>query len=226
MRRRLARREGLDLMKRVTFYYVRHGRTEFNRDGIIQGGRVDSPLVEESVPTVRESAKVLADVDFARCFVSPLGRAQQTADLLLEGRDVEKHTLEGLKEFDFGSIDGKPYKGNRLAFARCFLRQDFSSVGGESGAQVRERVRRAFKKMYKESSDGDNVLVVGHGAYVRYVVQEFAKMTAFSRRITSTTMRVPNAGIALVVAVDGDFELTCMPVKAERFQRIVSNNTL
>ena len=35
-------------MKRVTFYYVRHGRTEFNRDGIIQGGRVDSPLAEES----------------------------------------------------------------------------------------------------------------------------------------------------------------------------------
>lgn len=210
-------------MKRVTFYYVRHGRTEFNRDGIIQGGRVDSPLVKESIPTVRETAKVLADVDFARCFVSPLGRARQTADLLLEGRNVEMRTLDDLREFDFGSIDGKLYKSNRLAFVRCFLKQDFSSLGGESGAEVRERVRHAFRKMYKESSDGDSVLVVGHGAYVRYVVQEFAKMTAFSRRLTSTTMRVPNAGIALVVAVDGEFELTCMPVKAERFKRIVQN---
>ena len=183
-------------MKKVTFYYVRHGRTEFNRDKIIQGGRVDSPLVSESVPTVERSARALSQIEFARCYVSPLNRTHQTAEVLLAGRDIEVKVNENLREFDFGDIDGKPYKGNKGTFTRCFLRQDFSSVGGESGKEVRERVRRAFKKMYKESADGDNILVVGHGA------------------------RVPNAGIATIVATDGEFELVCMPVKAEKFRPV------
>ena len=207
-------------MKKVTFYYVRHGRTEFNRDKIIQGGRVDSPLVSESVPTIERSAKALSQIEFARCYVSPLNRTHQTAEVLLAGRNVETKVNENLREFDFGDIDGKPYKGNKGTFTRCFLRQDFSSVGGESGREVRERVRRAFKKMYKESADDDNILVVGHGAYLRYVVLEFAKMSGFSRRLVSTTMRVPNAGIATIVATDGEFELVCMPVKAEKFRPV------
>ena len=72
-------------MKKVTFYYVRHGRTEFNRDKIIQGGRVDSPLVSESVPTIERSAKALSQIEFARCYVSPLNRTHQTAEVLLAG---------------------------------------------------------------------------------------------------------------------------------------------
>lgn len=206
-------------MKRVTFYYVRHGRTEFNRDGIIQGGRVDAPLVAQSVPVIERSARALAPVDFARCYCSPLGRARQTAEVLLAGRDVPVKELDSLREFDFGEIDGRPYKGNRGTFARCFMRQDFSSVGGESGDAVRERVRRAFKRMYKEGSNGDCVLVVGHGAYLRYVVLEFAQVSGLSRWLISHTMRVPNAGIATVVGEDGSFVLESMPVKAEKFRR-------
>lgn len=206
-------------MKRVTFYYVRHGKTEFNRDQIIQGGRADSPLASEGIPVVENTARALASVDFARCWRSPLGRVAQTTDILLAGRDVPVTVLDNLREFDFGEIDGKPYQSNRGTFIRCFLRQDFSSVGGETGEQVRERVRRAFHKMYKAAKDGDKVLVVAHGAYLRYVVQEFSQMSKPSRAVVSRTMKAPNASISILVDTDGSCVLTDMPMTAKEYLR-------
>jgi broad specificity phosphatase PhoE len=221
-------------MKRVTFYYVRHGKTEFNRDGVIQGGRVDSPLVPETLPEIERSARALAGVGTDRCYCSPQGRAQRTARLLLEGigaaeaqgapseagRPVPEgsasaagrlgpagllgvNTLDDLREFDFGDIDGKRHADYGKQFVRCFIRQDFSSVGGESGRQVRARVRRAFSRMLAESSDGDAVLVVAHGSLFRYVMLEFATdMSPLRRRLASLTMRMPNASIGVVVGTD------------------------
>ena len=117
-------------MKTVTFTYVRHGRTEFNRDHVIQGGRVDSPLDPAGLPSIHATAAALADLPFARCYASPLGRVLQTAAILVDGRDLPVRTLDDLREFDFGDIDGQAYPGRRITFARCFVRQDFSPVHG------------------------------------------------------------------------------------------------
>ena len=207
-------------MRQVTFYYVRHGRTEFNRDGIIQGGRVDSPLAEESVWQVGDTARALAGVDFARCYTSPLGRARQTAKIILAGRDVPITPLDDLREFDFGTIDGKPYQRFGARFVWCYLRQDFSSVGGETGAQVRARVRRAFQTMYDQSTDGENVLVTAHGALMRYALLEFYRsLGPVRRKVKSETLRTPNAGIAVVRGDDRGFALVRLPMDAEDFLR-------
>ena len=172
-------------MKQVTFYYVRHGRTEFNRDGIIQGGRVDSPLAEESIWQVEDTARALADVALARCY-----------------------------------IDGKSWKRYGARFAWCYLWQNFSSVGGETGAQVRARVRRAFQTVYDQSADGENVLVTAHGAIMRYVLLEFYRsLGPVRRKIKSETLKTPNAGIAVVTGDDAGFDLVRLPMTAEEFQR-------
>lgn len=205
-------------MKHITFYYVRHGRTEYNRDGIFQGGRVDSPLVEESIYQVEDTGRALAGVDFARCYTSPLGRARQTAEIILAGRDVPIRPLDDLREFDFGEVDGKPQKGHLAQFVRCYLRQDFSPIGGETGAQVRTRVRRAFQTMYDEGADGDQILVTAHGALMRYVLLEFYHQgNALTRKIKSETLKTPNAGIAVVTGDAAGFDLARLPMTAEQF---------
>ena len=205
-------------VKRVDFLYVRHGRTEFNRDRIIQGADVDSPLAPESLGAVRDSARALGDVDFARCYVSPLGRARQTASILLEGRGLVPTSLPDLREFDFGTLDGKPYERYRLRFSACFMAQDFSRYGGEAGAQVRARVRSAFARMYEEAQDGDNVLVVAHGALFRYVLLEFGEGPALVRKVRSETIRVPNAGIALVTGDESGFFLRVRVLRPREFR--------
>jgi len=204
-------------MKTVTFTYVRHGRTEFNRDHVIQGGRADSPLDPEGVPAIRATAAAIADISFASCYASPLERVLQTAAILTDGRDLPVQTLDDLREFDFGDIDGHPYDGRRLAFARCFVNQDFSSVHGETGEQVRARVRSAFSTMYDAGADDDRVLVVGHGAFLRYVLLEFGAGSALARKIRSETMRTRNASIATVVGTDGHFRLAQLPLTAEEY---------
>lgn len=185
-------------MKRVMFYYVRHGRTEFNRDGIVQGGRVDSPLVADSLPTIQATARALADVHFASCYCSPLGRARETARIVVGERDLAIRPLDDLREFDFGELDGKPGAQVARQFGACFVLQDFSRYGGEKGAEVRARVRRAFTRMFNDACDGDNVLVVAHGALFRYVLLEFYPAPYLRRRIMSETVRTPNGGIAVV----------------------------
>ena len=220
-------------MKRVTFYYVRHGKTEFNKKGIIQGGRVDSPLVPETLPVIEQSARALSGIPFASCYCSPLGRAQSTARLLLDGmsprQTPEVRTLDDLREFDFGTIDGREYSGHSLQFVRCFAHQDFTPVGGESGDQVRRRVRVAFSRMFAESADGDNVLVVAHGAIFRYVLLEFyTDVSPLARRIRSMTVKTPNAGIGVVEGIFDEasmptpaFKLTHLPVTGSEFPRVL-----
>lgn len=224
-------RKGLITLKRVTFYYVRHGRTEFNRDGIVQGGRVDSPLVEESLPLIEATAQALANVPFARCYCSPLGRARETARMVVGQRNIGIRLLDELREFDFGEIDGKPAAQVGSKFAACFVRQDFSRYGGEKGSEVRARVRTAFVHMFNLAQEGDNVLVVAHGSLFRYVLLEFYPGNLLKRKIMSEVVRTPNAGIAVVrgslpnseglakppLAQRPKFVLVSLPVAGDKF---------
>lgn len=207
-------------MKTVSFSYVRHGQTDFNRDGVIQGGRVDAPLASESLPAVRAAAEALADVPFARAYRSPLGRAAETARILCAPHEgLAAEPLDDLREFDFGRIDGLPYDGNRLRFAAHFLRQDFSDLGGEAGSAARARVRRAFERMFAASDDGDEVLVVAHGALMRYLLLEFWPKAEPWRKIKSRLLKTPNAGIAHVTGASGGFVLDRLPQSPELYER-------
>jgi len=203
-------------MKTVVFTYVRHGRTEFNRDHVIQGGRADSPLDPEGIPAIRATAVAISGIPFASCYASPLKRVLRTATILTEGRDLPVQNLDDLREFDFGDIDGHPYDGRRLTFAHCFVHQDFSPVHGETGEKVRSRVRSAFSAMYDASVDGDQVLVVGHGAFLRYVLLEFGTGNRLARKIKSETMRTRNASMSTVIGTDGRFRLVQLPHSAEK----------
>lgn len=203
--------------KRVTFIYARHGRTVYNRDHIIQGGRVDSPLAEESLWQVYDSAKALQDIELTRCYVSPLGRARQTADILLKGRRIEAQVLDSLHEFDFGLYDGVAYAGRSLRFSYHFVIQNFASVGGERGVDVIKRVRSSFEHMYSEAQDGDTILVVAHGALFRYVLLAFSKLPWPLRKLRSELLRVPNAGLALIEADEQGFNLQTIALRPQEF---------
>lgn len=205
------------MSKKVVFYYVRHGETLYNKDHIIQGGRVDSELAPQAYPVLDETAQALNKIKLAACYCSPLPRAVASAKCLIQSLDLPIKKMDNLAEFDFGELDGKPYKRNRRAFVHCFMQQDFSEVGGETGEQVRRRARKAFKKMYQQAHSGDSILVVGHGAYLRSVLREFSEMTKTSRLLTSLTMRVPNGSITTIVGQNSEILVTQMPQRAKNF---------
>ena len=92
-------------------YLVRHGESEWNREGRIQG-QFNSPLTEFGVAQAKAISSFLSDhlsYDQIQIYSSPLGRAQQTAEIIAEGinQSVESIVIEPrLNDFNLGEIAG------------------------------------------------------------------------------------------------------------------------
>lgn len=93
----------------LAFYLVRHGETEWNAAGRYQGAK-DSPLTERGRQQARQSGRKLASIikgDLPlRTYVSPLGRASQTAELIAESLPLDIHIEPRLAEISAGAWDG------------------------------------------------------------------------------------------------------------------------
>ena len=63
-------------------YVMRHGRTEWNKQGILQG-RLDSPLLPESEPVLRIIAAELSKREIHKFFASPLPRSKRSAGMYM-----------------------------------------------------------------------------------------------------------------------------------------------
>jgi len=204
-------------MKTVVFYYVRHGKTEFNKQGIMQG-QVDSPLAKEGLPVLHETRDALKDIPFQRCFSSPLYRAVNTAEIILEGRNIPIEPLDDLKEMNFGDIDGKPHKDHKWTMLLMHAIDNFRPIHGESAEDVRKRAGRAFRDMYDQCNDGDHVLVTGHGSYYMYMLEELLHINRLQAMKRLKPYGVPNGFISVISCTDGKYSDVLYPHTAEGFR--------
>ncbi|KAG2429694.1 hypothetical protein HYH02_013952 [Chlamydomonas schloesseri] len=70
----------------VRVVIVRHGQSTWNAEGRIQGSTDLSVLTEKGVKQAGKTRDMLSAVPFTAVFQSPLARARQTADVVLQGR--------------------------------------------------------------------------------------------------------------------------------------------
>ena len=70
------------IIKPCTIYLVRHGETDNNKQGIIQGSTVDAPLNQTGIKQAKEAAIRLKVIPFAAAFSSQAVRANQTAKII------------------------------------------------------------------------------------------------------------------------------------------------
>lgn len=91
------------------FYGLRHGATDWNRQGLFQG-RTDNPLNEDGLRQAHEAAAMLREVGVSRIVASPLVRALKTAEIIAEAISVALAVDDGIIEFDFGSFEGLPVR--------------------------------------------------------------------------------------------------------------------
>ena len=138
---------------------VRHGRTEANAQGLLQG-RLDQPLDHLGERQAKEvSAYVRATAgEIDAVIASPLVRAQQTAAEF--GQPVE--TDERWLELSYGTYEGVPHADVPSEIWNLW-REDphFVPAGGESLAELDVRVRRACDDLVDRARAG-NVVVVSH----------------------------------------------------------------
>ena len=94
--------------------FVRHGRTYFNEIRLTQGW-CDSPLSTTGQKQVQDMRRQLLDIPITRAYSSNLGRAVETAEVLLEDREVELLYDKRLKEINFGIME-EEYKHYYFVF--------------------------------------------------------------------------------------------------------------
>ena len=158
-------------------YLVRHGESEWNRIGRIQGRR-DSLLTGtgrvQAAALGRMLREILPDpgIDVV---ASPLGRAFETATIIADalGRGAgDVQVDERLIDFNVGILSGYPgwdaVAAEHPELARLRLEDPvrFHPPGGESGADVLARARDFLDV---RESTGRDALVVCHGVINKFI---------------------------------------------------------
>ena len=73
----------------MRIYFTRHGETEWNKLGIIQG-QLDSALTSEGIEMGKRLREMSKDLNFDKVYSSDLGRAYDTARLICPDREIIK----------------------------------------------------------------------------------------------------------------------------------------
>jgi broad specificity phosphatase PhoE len=90
-----------------SFYFVRHGETDWNRQHRIMGQK-DIPLNSRGEEQAHQAAKILANREINQIFTSPLMRAKKTAEIIQKHLNDIRITIDDrLQECCFGEFEGK-----------------------------------------------------------------------------------------------------------------------
>jgi broad specificity phosphatase PhoE len=136
---------------------VRHGETDWNADGRLQG-QTDRPLSEFGRQQARRLADELAAEDLEAIYSSDLARARETAEIVGARVGLPVMLDRGLREKDWGTWEGlTAVERDRVEFA------------GESTEAHQERILRALQRISERHPGDGSVLVVTHGGSMRRV---------------------------------------------------------
>lgn len=163
-------------------YIVRHGETEWNAQGLLQG-HTDIPLNEKGYQQATLLKDSLSSISFAAAFSSDLSRARQTAEQIVKTSPLLVVESPALRERSAGKLDGI-----HLAQLKELTRPFFESAHArikdtyfntpwhpelESSASVFKRVTQ-FLYSHVSTYHTQTVLVVSHGGVMRTLLDHFS----------------------------------------------------
>ena len=152
---------------------IRHGKTEGNKKGKLQGQRLDEPLSEEGLNEVRKIIPKLTDYAVGALYASPLRRAYETAEIVAKKLDLPIIIRNELLERDFGTLSGLTWDEiaklgyTNLREADEGLIYDYQPFGGESAQQVRGRILQFLSKIKSMHLSQEAIVCITHGGIIR-----------------------------------------------------------
>jgi broad specificity phosphatase PhoE len=165
---------------------ARHGESELSVVGRTNGDPgIRCALTEVGREQARELGRALAGDLIDLCVTSEFQRAQETADLALEGLEVPRLVLPELNDIRFGEFEGRALTDYR-AWAHTHGPEEPAPGGGDSRAQTVARYVAAYGELLERPEA--TALVVAHGLPVRYVLDALE-----SRSPAAAVAQVPYA---------------------------------
>jgi alpha-ribazole phosphatase len=174
---------------------VRHGDTGPDYRGRYIGTS-DVPLWPDTVFQVKALSPLVMNHKPQLCYVSPMVRARQTADLLIKDNHPEICIDNDLREIDFGFWDGYSFdeiteKDPELVSQWAAGGKEFRFPGGESIEGFCQRVGKQAD--HYTSLQLDTLLLVTHGGVIRAMIchllgLSFDKYLSFSVKPAALTV--------------------------------------
>jgi broad specificity phosphatase PhoE len=168
----------------VHLYLIRHGETDYNASGRIQGW-LDVPLNEAGRRQARAIAARLAAKPIAHIYASPLARAADTARTVAIAIGIELSFDDRLREYNMGDWQG--LTGDEItAQTPAFLDVEHNEIpGGETAAQMHVRVANFLGDVIARHSNGngrERIAVVSHGGTLGAMLGVMLGMTVRRRQ--------------------------------------------
>lgn len=160
-------------MNTKKIYIVRHGQTDFNLRGIVQGSGVDSHLNDFGWSQTRAFFDAYKHIPFEKVYTSVLTRTIQSVDLFLKA-GIPHQQLSALNEISWGKKEGQPITPQEDAYYHFMLDQwrkgetHLRIEGGESPDDVVKRMTPGVQYILRQPEN--TILICMHGRAIRILL--------------------------------------------------------
>jgi broad specificity phosphatase PhoE len=154
-----------------TLYIVRHGQTDLNKQGIVQGRGKNTDLNDEGRKQASQFYEAYKSVPFNKIYISELKRTQQSIQQFID-LGIPYQKLSGLDELAWGIYEGMPNTPDTKAAFLTLMRDwvagklDSKFENGESPNEVRLRQLEALQIIMSHTEE-EEVLICMHGRAMR-----------------------------------------------------------
>lgn len=203
----------------TTFYIVRHGETDWNKNKIMQGQK-DIPLNETGEQQAKDLAQLFKDIDFDLAFSSDLIRAKRTAEIVALEHQLTVETTKLLRERSFGRYEGQPSAAliAQIKLLRALTDDERRKHKVDDESESDEEVIGRFITFLRETAithPGKTVLVGAHGGFFHVMLVHLGILSYPE----SDAMRIKNSGYIKLLTDGVDFFVKEIVGKEARVQK-------
>ncbi len=156
---------------RKSIYFIRHGQTEYNKLGIVQGSGIDSELNDTGRAQAQAFYDHYKEENFDLVFASALQRTHQTVAPFIENQKLPFETTPLINEINWGVHEGRKYEPSMKEVYSNMIQEwnignfDASLEGGESARSLATRLQQFLDELVLREEE--KILVCTHGRTLR-----------------------------------------------------------
>ena len=200
----------------MELYLMRHGLTEYNKLGLIQGGLSDIKLSVEGIAQANSVKDIINSLNIKHVYSGELSRQIETARIVASDlKDIDFNVLSNFNEIRFGEFEGVhcdiafPIANERVGTnLQGFHHDDPIEIGdtfkkadkthkAENSMDVAKRFFEGIRILEKKYNDDGNILIVSSGMAIGTFYRIFCK------QLNEYSMK--NCSIVRVQNIDGEY---------------------
>jgi probable phosphoglycerate mutase len=162
------------MVKTKEIFIIRHGQTDYNKMGKVQGRGIDAPLNDLGRTQARAFYEFYKNEGFQKVYTSTLRRTIESVEGFLNS-GLPHRELAGLDEIDWGNKEGKSFNeldhNEYLTMTQSWQEGnlDHRIDSGESPLDVEKRQKKAWREILSEEKES-KILVCMHGRAMRILL--------------------------------------------------------